>query len=1295
MNKLNILTFPQKLESGNIRLNVLIVPVDQGFDPLQPLAPSTTPFAEANFQLEARIIDGLQFFPHEAAAAAERPLLEYPASTVDKTAIYQHLGVQFNVSPAFHKPPQVRPNFFVRKYLPETYRNAFNFHRPITENALIDDAYHCAFKDKKGPNPAFVADTDEVSWGKVIAYCMRHPLLSRSMGLVYETSLILENDWFAGGGYLYVSLGPDSTYREELDNDPTFVKHYAARIPALEDVEERTLFAPNLFPVLLTNPPIPEGSYDTIFQESSQFDDGFTKIVHAHQPVSADPLVEGDRDEENPPVYEQGVKFGFDDEVTVVRMNRLMQENPDKPGIGRPLDAPTGIHAYRIDVRLAGDSDWTSLVRVQSKTDLAIGDQNLGSFSGELGVEVHPSQLDGYTNESHFWLPHYFAAWNGHSMVLPDEEAAEIYQLPQSNLGKGSSNLGKLYLPEGLNDMSLRYGNHYEFRVRMTDLTGGGPDIADEPVYEAPSPVAPCHFRRFVVPEALRIEELPAVSDVPFKPDGNVLRINRPLLGYPAVVYTDKYENVFQQLKDAAAAELEKAEAGEKTDSFGLPDPDVVAVEVIVEIQTLKMDTVDSVSGREHYIHYYTTQRNFPLDFAETLEIPLSYLDAHTLDFTNPLNPGKDILGTTLEDLHNQNELLLPTGRNMRITLRAVGEQDLEYYGHDAAHLGKTIQFLLHEASTNEEDLYIDDAVSSQIQGIYLQSDPAPEYDGRITSLLFGRRSKEKPSDMIQRFSDQLNLDRKGLTLLGTPGQRLRFGCSRAIRHTLSPEHSSITFASKNELLNHWLVVIKIDLDRDWTWDTLSESGFEVKRSLKFESQNNPHETDKVVGDIMLMKTASRVELTHPDRDHTTLIFIDAVEPKPANDGFPDVLELSYELVPSFRDENIPKSSNWSAEISLPVTTPPSQVPKIVSAGVALSPYQHDEDYANTTPRRKYLWLEFAEPIANSQDTLFARVLANSPDPLLAQGNRGELYIAPEEPALPIDPELIRVITPGQSDDLAGMGAMQRMEKSTDSDLHYILPLPPGMDPENKELFGFFTYEFRVGHAEVWSTAQGRYGRPFRTTGVQHPVPTLFCNVNRDDEKMYVNAPYASAVFRGKNVTADPPRTEIWCLLYAQVHQADGQAQRNILLHERPLRLIDRDKYFGNPNNEIQLKATRNKDRVLVGITGWTNEQIRFLLRRLGLPADSQLSVLCVEMMPRLSSYIQEGRTPGSVGVTHNVGGAFNMAGLSDNLTGVESTGAATTTAPSDNVRPLSEHLGHYRILRTSPLTAVPAICCC
>ncbi len=48
----------------------------------------------------------------------------------------------------------------------------------------------------------------------------------------------------------------------------------------------------------------------------------------------------------------------------------------------------------------------------------------------------------------------------------------------------------------GERSVPLRYGKSYEFRVRLTDLTGGGPgpDAENEP----PSGIALCRFRRFV-----------------------------------------------------------------------------------------------------------------------------------------------------------------------------------------------------------------------------------------------------------------------------------------------------------------------------------------------------------------------------------------------------------------------------------------------------------------------------------------------------------------------------------------------------------------------------------------------------------------------------------------------------------------------------------------------------------------------------------------------------------------------------------------------------------------------------
>ncbi len=51
---------------------------------------------------------------------------------------------------------------------------------------------------------------------------------------------------------------------------------------------------------------------------------------------------------------------------------------------------------------------------------------------------------------------------------------------------------------------------------------------------------------------------------------------------------------------------------------------------------------------------------------------------------------------------------------------------------------------------------------------------------------------------------------------------------------------------------------------------------------------------------------------------------------------------------------------------------------------------------------------------------------------------------------------------------------MQPMERSTgpdkDADRFYLLPLPEGLHPESAEMFGFFTYEIRVGHYRYTDT---------------------------------------------------------------------------------------------------------------------------------------------------------------------------------------------------------------------------------
>ena len=120
----------------------------------------------------------------------------------------------------------------------------------------------------------------------------------------------------------------------------------------------------------------------------------------------------------------------------------------------------------------------------------------------------------------------------------------------------------------------------------------------------------------------------------------------------------------------------------------------------------------------------------------------------------------------------------------------------------------------------------------------------------------------------------------------------------------------------------------------------------------------------------------------------------------------------------------------------------------------------------------------------------------------------------------------------------------------------------------------------------IWSTAQGRFGRALRTTGVQHPAPTLFCTCHAQTRRsLVVEAPYAQAVLGGKNITADPPRTEIWALLYAQVRQADGKDFRNILLDDRVLRVVPRIRgKLEDPAGKV-LAGFQNRDAPAHGIT--------------------------------------------------------------------------------------------------------------
>ena len=957
----------------------------------------------------------------------------------------------------------------------------------------------------------------------------------------------------------------------------------------------------------------------------------------------------------------------------------------------------------------------------------------------------------------------------------------------------------------------------------MSDITGGGPDVSSELAEPLPGQTAEVDFfRRFIAPNTLRFGEDVSIiynsNDVNFK--GTNLKVLRPLLGYPAVVYTWKYSNPLEELKQAIADTPQPADPNvKKSITLGLPDPDVTKVEIKVEVETLQMDNLASENGRENFIPLYTTHRYFEeKDFFAPLEIKFKYKDFLTLNLANK-QPFPDPADNATIDAKN-GDIILPTARNVRLTLRAVGDGNETYWGcinenHDLdSRYGKSIVLKMRENAISENKLFIGEKDTRVLQGIYLQPDPIKVKPNAVIQKKLQGENEGMP-DIVQRLAQQLDLECKGLTLISKNGERLVFWCSNFIRHSMAPDNSSITFDNKSELNGQWLVCMDFKLNRDWSWDGLETRSLIINRSRCFDRDKkikveNGIETIELpppeyIGDLEVKRIASYQAIQKGEdekihREFTRIVLIDIVDPKQVSKGgavnFPDRLLLQYlltaKLLPFKNDPVKSQETTLLSEIlELPITTNPLQTPKILGAGYALSPYYKNKLYSSTEPRKRYLWLEFEKSPDDPNDELFCRMLAYAPDQLLSNNHPDQLEI-PEELPLPIDPEYIRVVIPESGHDNSGLNAMQKLEKSQDNERHfYLLPIPPGLHPESPELFGMFTYEFRYGHSgRTWSTAQGRFGRALRIAGIQHPAPNLLCTVQRDEEMIRVSASYAKAVFKGKNVTSKPPRTSLWCLIYAQVMQADGLEYRNILLNEIELkppkweqlqeswekRTSDIDiemkeirKEIDTKVESIPSKTDQNKihklslegkmEEVASGeikgtkliylllkkledltkemqdlknklesipfskmleieegyyaYGGWLSQDVKRYLGSMGLPVNSPLSVICVEFFGQITNIFDhindyDKNYPDMTYQYENARTGHLIRTMKDELMDNISLEFGLDIAigmekshrwiKDDRVKkeidPLNKELGLHRILRTSPLTEVPPICC-
>jgi hypothetical protein len=1060
---LQLMPYLQEWDGTHLQFRLLAAPQISPLDPLLAGAPS---FTDAAFTFEVRLVSGLGAIPTLGGAFDAFP----SASPVlpQARALCNGLAATLPIDTTIGAVNPRRAGLSFLKYTPPGYRDAAGYTDGRNPFLVTDDRYHCALKTPAPAGTVIKSEVPKLPWGKVLALALRQPLLSEAIGLVRPLQVTPTGGFFDHGGWLYVTLAATSDAAGLL-GIPGALKSYAARVPPLSTA--RSLFTSVLFPVAALPP---AAAYDVLFREAIDYDDGFAKAVYARQPIQLDPLA--DDSDGSRPANDHGVQLGWDDEQVATWLNRQTD-----PGAAIQ-DAPMGVMGYRVDARLAGTAAWHSLV--MGSTHVVVNGTDLGTHSGEFRVEIAPNKLMGDTEDT-FWIPIYYTGWTGPSLVGRDRVAAQLQGIDAPAVVEGID-------PTVL----LRYGQQYEFRVRLTDHTGGGPAVGETPSNPAPQPLVPPHFRRWIRPQAVHVDTvLPVVPD-PLHPPASV-SVRRPLLGYPACVFAGG---------SAASLVLDIAQATADKRAVGLPDPDVDAVELLVEVASPASD-----SG---YVTLYQTTRQFPANLASPLVVQLDWQDVH--DASTLVAP---VTGP----------IPVPTARVVRISVSALAAAKADYYGEEDVRHGPTTVLRVRHTSTDERAL-LRIASAEPIEGMFLQPEVGEDKWVGLAQKVAGK-GLAGPDNPLGRLAVALDLDEYGSGLRARPGHRVLFGCAPGLRHALGPDGGSVQFGSLGDLTLAWLVALKLELDRDWSWDGLdhlsvSRDGVEV-------------------GVIEPRISVAHEALLGAPTDRSELVFVDAVDPKPAAGQFPSELDLKYAITPIFRSTPVHADAALEFELHMPITTPPAQVPQLVSAGLALSQYQRDTSYSRTEQRQRMLWLEFDAPPENPADSYFGRVLAEAPDPVLTR----DFPELPEavEPPLPIDPEPIRVIVPGQSDDEAGLGAMQPL-LPTDSPRHFMVPLPAGLTADAADLFGFFTYELRLGHSSGWSTAQGRFGRPLRVTGVQHPLPGLACSVVRTLRGIEISADFANPTYAGQSLRPFPPVTELWILLYAQVHQADDADMRNLLV---------------------------------------------------------------------------------------------------------------------------------------------------
>lgn len=1197
--KITLVPYLQKWDNIARKLSVrmLVAPTGNPLDALLSSPAGLPSFADCSLAFRISISDTVGALP-------QRTLIDQTINTARAgspdartifTAIKEALEIEDGTAGDTFSRQTPDGSKQLRKYLPRSYRRSFDFVQPRTSLAVIDDSYHCLVNCPPSALPLLPENV--FGWGEAIAFSLRRPRLAEALGLIVPLELTLDAaPRLENGGWLWAELGDESDYSAQAEL-PDFLRVFATRVPELPTTGSRPIFTPVVFPVSDNETDAAAlGQVDKVFTEAVRFDDGFSKIVHARQPLSVDPLNEDGTKASAP--RDEGVQLAWDDEDILEGQNRALGAAPD--GENNVL-APRGIFGYRVDVRKQDTSSsqpWITLSKVRSSCDLGV---DLGTAIEERWTEVHPTELS-----NQLWLSPWYVSWRGGSLVMSTNDEQRLMNVPPAD--------AELDQPVEVDKIDLRYGERYEFRVRLADSTGGGPDVTQTAVRNGEAPVTTLHMKRHLPPRR------PPVTSPTLASDGSAstIRVWRPTLGYPEAVFAAGASARTSLLQQITANDADVANV---TPPF-IRDPDTPYLRVRVH---LRAPTFDPDAAEGGWVLWYETSRSYPTDVTQPLDVSLDWqevADYRDINISGQLGADGTISGP----------LTVIKSRDVRLELLAVGVNDLSYFASRKARFGQADEIDFHVIAASESNVLATLPPSDMLRTVLLRADPI----GNRSNTRGVVAQNDPTTALVDRLAVAADLACDGAMLLGRTGERVAFGCA-GLTYYAAPDATSLEFAEPGELAGQWTNILQAVIDRDWTWRGTGSPTVRLTRTMSLPDApgNLPERVD--LGEIELMHTINVQARQDPERGYIRLIFVDAFPPPLGSDGRPYEVDVSYVMTISLEGGS---QVTQTIDSRLPVATAPTQVPKVKAAGIALTPYRADELYSSTAPRTKRLWLEFEEPLQDPRDDYFVRVLHRTPDPMLLPS-----YEPVADPSvlesIPLDPEWVRVITPGQVQDLSGLNAMQRLEPADNSDSQFLVPLPHNTDPASPELFSFFTYEIRVGHGAgvpedpFWSTAQGRFGEPLVLEGVQHPPPELACSVfSGPGGDVTARAPFAVPYLGQKLVAPPQVNTQIWFVLYARIMQADGQSWRNVQIDLKPA---------------MQAKQVRSAMITPQAEATWTGGDVEGALDLAGLQRDMPLTVLAVELLPEPN-------------------GSF--------------------------ADPLGGDLGQVRVLRTSPLASVERNCC-